>query len=260
MRLAILSDIHGNLTALEAVLADLATVGEVDLTWCLGDIAAFGPRPAECIRRIKMLAEADEGKKFKVIGGNTDRYLVTGERPKHSPAKDADAFKGKVSEWKNINDNLLWCLGQITFEDYEFLAKTLGHELAHSVDDYGYVIGYHAVPGDDEPALMPDTPEEEARDFLLDREGRLAVGGHVHRQFDRDLGDWRVVNVGSVGMSADEPGFAQWGLFTFVDGDLTIDLRRVPYDVDAVISDLYAVGYPGTGWTIRYLRPAAQES
>jgi predicted phosphodiesterase len=260
MRLAVLSDIHGNLIALEAVLADLEASGGADLTWCLGDLAAFGPRPSECIQRVKALAEADEGKKFKVIGGNTDRYLVTGERPKQQPAKDADAFIKMVSEWEIFDAAVHWTLEKLVFEDYEYLGKILGHELSKGIDGYGYAIGYHAVPGDDEARLIPETPDEEARDFLLDCEGRLALGGHIHKQFDRDLGSWRVINVGSVGMSFDSPGFAQWGLFTFDSGTVNIDLRRVPYDVDALIADFYAVGYPGTGWTARYIQPEKQKA
>ncbi|MBZ0289283.1 MAG: metallophosphatase family protein, partial [Anaerolineae bacterium] len=141
------------------------------------------------------------------------------------------------------------------FEDYEYLAKIQGHELSKDVKAYGGVIGYHAIPGDDEARLTPETPAEEALDDLLDREGRLGIGGHIHRQFDRDLGAWRIVNVGSVGMSFDSPGFAQWGLFTFENDSVTVDLRRIPYDVDVLIADFYAVGYPGTGWTARYLQP-----
>lgn len=259
MRLAVLSDIHGNLVALEAVLADIQAATP-DITWCLGDIAAFGPRPAECVRRVKALAEADEGKTFKVIGGNTDRYLVTGERPKQPPAQDADAFKKMVAEWETFNAGINWCLEKLAFDDYEYLAKTLGHELSKGIDSYGHVIGYHAVPGDDEARLTPDTPDEEARDVLLDQEGRLGIGGHIHKQFERDLGSWRVVNVGSVGMSFDSPGFAQWGLFTFEDGAVTVDLRRLPYNVDALIADFYAVGFPGTGWTARYLQPDKQKA
>src|SRR5215475_4471928 len=108
MRLAVLSDIHGNVLALEAVLADITAVGEIDLTWCLGDLAAFGPRPAECVQRVKALAEAEEGKKFKVIGGNTDRYLVTGERPKQQPAKDAEAFKKMAAYVESLDANIHW--------------------------------------------------------------------------------------------------------------------------------------------------------
>ncbi len=254
MRLAIFSDIHGNLTALEAVLQDMEQVGGIDLTWCLGDLAAFGPRPVECIRRVKALAEADEGKKFKVIGGNTDRYLITGERPKFPMAADDAAFQKSKAEWRNLNNGILWAVDQLSFEDYEFLKKINEHELSKKIDGYGYAIGYHAIPGNDETNLTPETPENEARDFLLDREGRLAFGGHIHRQMDRDLGRWRVVNVGSVGMPFDVKGQASWGLFTFENGEATLELRRVPFDVDAVIADLGAVGFPNVEWSAGRLR------
>ena len=254
MRLAIFSDVHGNLTALEAVLHDIEQVGGIDLTWCLGDLAAFGPRPAECIRRLRALAEVDEGKKFKVIGGNTDRYMITGERPKHPFVEDEAAFEQKKVEWRSLNDGILWGVDQLSFEDYEFLKKINGHELGKKIDGYGYVIGYHAIPGNDETALFPDTPEDEARDFFLDREGRLGVGGHTHVQMDRDLGNWRAINVGSVGFPTDVKGQAGWGLFTFEDGKAQVELRRVPFDVEAVIAELGAVGYPQVEWTAGRLR------
>jgi predicted phosphodiesterase len=249
MRLAVLSDIHGNLIALEAALADMASVGAVDLTWCLGDLSAFGSRPAECVQRICALAEADEGKRFKVIGGNTDRYLVTGERmPVKPQPEDAAALQKTVAALKTLNTGLLWCMEQLTFEDYSFLQKRLGHEVSKAVDGYGTVVGYHAVPGNDETILLPDTPDEVARDLLLDAEGCLGIGGHIHRQYDRDLGRWRIVNVGSVGMSFDAPGYAQWGLFTFEGDRVTVELRRVPYDLDAFGRDLHQVGHPAPGW------------
>jgi predicted phosphodiesterase len=229
-------------------------VGGIDLTWCLGDLAAFGPRPVECIRRLKALAEADEGKKFKVIGGNTDRYLLTGERPKSPMAETDEAFQKAKADWRSLNDGLLWGVDQLSFEDYEFLKKINGHELGKKIDGYGYVIGYHAIPGNDEPALFPDTPEDEARDFFLDREGRLGVGGHTHVQMDRDLGNWRAINVGSVGLPTDVKGQAGWGLFIFEDGKAQVELRRVPFDVETVIAELGAVGYPQVEWTSRRLR------
>ncbi|MBZ0277404.1 MAG: metallophosphoesterase [Anaerolineae bacterium] len=257
MRLAVISDIHGNLAALEAVLHDLEQVGGADMTWCLGDLAAFGPRPVECVRRIKALAEVDEGKQFKVIGGNTERYLVNGTRPKTPSAPDEESFKKRAAGWSQRDQGLNWTVGQLEFADYEFLKKIRERELGLDVKDYGYVIGYHGTPGDDEGRLTPETPAHEALDSLLDREGRLGIGGHIHVQMDRDLGAWRAVNVGSVGLSFDHPGEAEWGLFTFTGNDVTVDLRRVPFDVEAVIADLRAVGYPSVDFVANWLRNGA---
>lgn len=265
MRLAVISDIHGNLVALEAVLADLEAAGGADLTWCLGDLAAFGPRPAECVARIRGLAQVTatgengettkESKTFRVIGGNADRYLVTGERLRDPSAKDAAEFASLADRWQQRDSILNWGVGKLAWEDYEYLKAIRGRELWHEVEGYGTVIGYHAVPGNDESFLRPETSAEEAADYLLDREGHLGIGGHTHFQMDRQVGRWRLVNVGSVGLSFEQPGIAQYGLFDFAGGDVTVTLRQVAYDVAAVIDDLQAVGHPYPQWFSNRIRP-----
>lgn len=255
MRLAVFSDIHGNLTALEAVLADLDAAGGADRVWVLGDLAAFGPRPSACIARLRTLRENQGQDNVQIIGGNTDRYLVTGERLRAQPAADEVAFSKLAQAWQERDTILNWCVGQLTWADYEELKGLLGRELDLHVPGYGHVIGYHGTPGNDEGFLTPETDVEEAEDMLLDREGRLGVGGHIHRQMDRELGRWRVINVGSVGMSFDAPSFAQWGLFTFADGALTVDLRRVAYDVSQLEADLHAAGHPLPVWFMQIVRP-----
>src|SRR5215468_12577089 len=99
MRLAILSDIHGNLLALQAVLDDLKQAGGADKTWVLGDLCAFGPRPAECIQILRELKEAE------IIGGNTDRYVITGQLPRwrgDAKPKDDEQWRAvpfQMREW-----------------------------------------------------------------------------------------------------------------------------------------------------------------
>lgn len=256
MRIAAISDIHGNLTALETVLDDLNSVGEVDLIWVLGDLAALGPRPAECIQKLIELREKHGKDKVKIIGGNTDRYMVTGERFPTPPAEDEAAFDTLAERWTVRDAILNWNQVRIDWEEYEFLKSILGKEVAKTIEGYGTVIGYHAIPGDDESmALRPDTSDEEANDALLDREGRLAVGGHTHLQMDRTLKDWRVINIGSVGLSFSQPGIAEWALLTFEDGDVTVDLRSIPYSVEALKADLDAVGYPEPKWLLSLITP-----
>ena len=256
MRLAIFSDIHGNLIAFEAILADLETIGEVDTIWCLGDLAAMGSRPSECIQKIQDLRESYGKEKFKVISGNTDRYFVTGERFPQRPAKDAEAYEKMVAGLTTMNSILSWNLSQLTWDNYEFLAKILRRELRQHVQGYGDVIGFHAIPGNDEAmVLRPDSDDEEARDALLDRAGRLAVCGHTHLVMDRDLGNWRVINPGSVGASLSQPGHAEWALLTFENGKANVDFRAIPYDVEAAIADLAATNCPQPEWLSSKLRP-----
>ncbi|MBX3061860.1 MAG: metallophosphoesterase family protein [Anaerolineae bacterium] len=246
MRLAVLSDIHGNLLALEAALNDLATAGGADKVWVLGDLCAFGPRPQESLQRLRDLKGA------QIISGNADRYLVTGSRPPNRVKEEA--------EWLDLprvlverEANFGWTVSQLRFEEAEYLAK-LPPELDMQVAGYGYVIGYHGAPGNDEYNLLPDTPDEEVLDQLSDREGRLGFGGHTHRPMDRDLGWWRAVNVGSVGMPMDEMR-ASYALVTFEGDQAQIDLRRVDYDVEAVIADLQQRN-PSWQWVVGRLTAA----
>lgn len=253
MRLAIISDIHGNLFALEAVIKDLESVGEVDLIWCLGDLAAWGTRPAESVARVRELQEQYGDKKFKLIGGNTDRYIVAGQRPVIPPAKDAEGMQKRSATFKMRDDILNWALEKLSWEDYEFMAKTLGRELRTRVDGYGDVIGYHGIPGDDDSiALRPDAPEEEALDALLDRAGRLAIGGHTHFVMDKQLGGWRVTNPGSIGLSMTDPNFAEWALISFEGDEATIDFRKVPCDFQQMIDEMERVGYPHPQWILNF--------
>ncbi|NOG49305.1 MAG: metallophosphoesterase [Chloroflexi bacterium] len=176
-------------TALNVVLDDLAASGPFDVTWCLGDLAAFGPRPLECVDVIRRLAETDEGKTFKVIGGNTDRYLIGGERLRVGAAQDEAELKRLAGELQTRDTMLNWSMGALDWENYKFLRTILRRELATNVPGYGVVLGFHAVPGDDEAFLTDSTPDELVADIMLDREGRLGIGGHTHRQA-QPLGRW----------------------------------------------------------------------
>src|SRR5215213_1440461 len=93
MRFAIFSDVHGNLTALDVMLDDLARIGEVDQIWCLGDFVALGSRPAQCIQRLRALHEQLGKEKVRYIGGNTDRYIITSERPRLDAPADEAAYE-----------------------------------------------------------------------------------------------------------------------------------------------------------------------
>jgi predicted phosphodiesterase len=245
MRWAVLADIHGNRWAFEAMLADAATVGEIDLWWCLGDLAAFGGQPAWCLAKLREL-QAQQGKeKFKIIGGNTDRYLVTGERMPMPAVSDEAKFAQRQRIYTQRDEQLNWNLAQLSYTDYEFLRHSSGRELQHRVEGYGQVIGFHAIPGNDEAlSLRPNSTDEEALDALLDREGRLALAGHTHLALDRTVGNWRIVNPGSVGMSFAKPGYAEWALLTFEAGVCRVDLRAIPYAVEAALAAAQADGMP----------------
>ena len=249
MRLAVFGDIHGNLPALQAALADIDRCGEFDQIWCLGDLAALGGEPAECMQTIMQRREGWGEDRFMLLGGNTDRYLVTGARIALPPPKEASDFPAHRDAILSMSAIYAWNMRQLGWDEYALLRDSLGRELKLDVAGYGRVVGFHAIPGDDEStALRPDSPDEEAADALLDRAGRLALCGHTHQAFDRALPGWRVVNPGSVGMSASNPGAAEWALLEWQDGELHVELRRAAYDMEATLCGWAAQGHPRSDW------------
>ena len=249
MRLALLSDIHGNFPALQAVLADMDRRGDFDLIWCLGDLAALGGQPQDCVQALVSLREKRGEDAVKIIGGNTDRYLVTGARIAFPPPQAEEDFSAFRSNILSMSAIYQWNMERLGWAEFTLLRDILGRELKLDIEGYGRVIGFHAIPGDDESvALRPDSADEEAADALLDRGGRLALCGHTHLALDRQVEGWRVINPGSVGLSIGNPGVAEWAILQWQDGALTVDLRRVPYDVDATLNAWEKLDYPEMDW------------
>lgn len=245
MRLAVLSDIHGNQLAFQAVLDDLKKTGPVDRVWVLGDLCLMGPRPVECLQMVRAIPNVH------VISGNTDRYLVTMTMPARPTPKDEEAWNKSRQEYRGWSDTLLWTADQLGFADMDYLAK-LHYGLEVHVPGYGYTIGYHGSPGNDEYLLMPDTPDEEVLDQFLDAEGWLGFGGHTHYPMDRNLDRWRVVNVGSIGLPRDERR-ACYVIADITPADANIQFRRVEYDLEAVVGDFRSQNHPAAEMMIGHL-------
>src|SRR5689334_13824985 len=114
MRFAIFSDVHGNLAALDVMLSDLASIGEVDQIWCLGDFVLLGSRPAQCIQRLRDLYEQHGKEKVRFIGGNTDRYIVMGERPNRGIAADEAAYESRRTLLRQYEAVYQWTFNQLS--------------------------------------------------------------------------------------------------------------------------------------------------
>ena len=224
---AALYDVHGNLPALDAVLADEA-FARADAVVVGGDVAA-GPLPAEVLDRLAALAPP-----VRWVRGNADREVVAhfdGGDTDHSlygpdaPAERADAFAA----------------GRITRAHRDLLA---GFEDVVRLDGALYC---HGSPRSDEEIITALTPEARLAPMLAGVQEALVVCGHTHHQFELRAGAQRVVNAGSVGMPYEGEAGAYWLLV--VDGEP--DLRRTDYDVDAAAPALRASGFPDVDDLIR---------
>jgi predicted phosphodiesterase len=213
VKVAALYDVHGNVRALDAVLAELEGE-EVDAIVLGGDVVG-GPWPAETLARLRSLAGD-----VRWLRGNGERELLgTGGL---APAETTEFVRGGL-----------------TGADAEELAG-LPLSLSLEVDGLGPVLFCHATPRDDAEIRTALSSDERWLEVLDGVAEPVVVCGHTHVQFDRAVGAKRIVNAGSVGMPyEDEPG-AYWALL-----GLDVQLRRTPYDVEATLCEIAGSGFPG---------------
>lgn len=226
---AVLSDIHGVLPALEAVLAEPEVVA-AERVVITGDIAA-GPQPVAVLDRLVAL-----GERAIWVRGNADRELVEYRRG------------GRMS----IPDPVApWAAEQLRDDQVELLAS-LPTSVVRSVAGLGQVCFCHATPRDDEEVVLVDSrPARWAEVFAgLPEATRTVVCGHTHMPFARLAGGRLVVNPGSVGMPYGRGG-AHWALL-----GPGVSLRRTLFDADAACARVAAEsGYPdAAAWADEYVR------
>ena len=212
--IAVISDIHGNLWALQAVLQDLDRVGPSQVI-VAGDLALGGPRPAECVELVRRRG-------YRAIRGNTDEWLFS--------APDA------------VTDAISWASTQLSDADRRYLAGLpFLWRLPHEAGD---LVVVHATPWSISDVVPPDAPEPLVRRVFAEAEAAAVAYGHIHIAYVRELGDKLLVNPGSVGLPFDGDQRASYAMLSVEGGRWRATLRRVPYDVAAAVGALRGSGNP----------------
>jgi putative phosphoesterase len=233
MRLAVISDIHGNLVALEAVLTDIAQQ-HCDQIICLGDVVEDGPNPRECLHKILELG-------CETIMGNTDERMLKfhGQTP--------DSSVEGVSHRRNF-----WSANQLDHADCE-LIKTFKPFLNLELGGLS-LIAYHGSPLSNTDPIEQSTSSEELETFFTGHSADLFVGGHTHRPFCINHFEARVINPGSVGLpyrvpkdnKEFRPFIAEYAMLEVRENDVGVDLRQVKVDPGLVRESVLQSAMPGT--------------
>jgi predicted phosphodiesterase len=243
-----MSDIHGNSIALDAVLADIEAADGVDEHWVLGDIVAMGPDPIGVLDRIAAFPTVS------VLRGNTDRYVLTGERPPPSVA-DAAADPDLVPVVAEIAGSFAWTEGCIADSPWVQWLTELPLTFRRTLPDGTRVLAVHASPGaDDGPGIDPRADDEAQATLLAGCDADLVFGGHTHRPVDRMLGPVRAINLGSVSNPVAPDLRASYVILDAGRDRYRVEHRRVAYDCDAVIAELERLNHPGRAWLISHHR------
>jgi putative phosphoesterase len=233
-RVAVLSDVHGVLPALEAVLAE-PDVAAAELIVLTGDIAA-GPQPVQTLDLLLSL-----GDRVVWVGGNCERELVTAAR--------GNDVAEPISAWAGA---------RLRAEQVELL-DGLPRSVTLEVRGLGEVLFCHATPRDDEEFVLVDSPPDRWAE-VLDGAPDTVVCGHTHMPYVR-LADRRtIVNPGSVGMPYGTTG-AHWALLGGADGP-AIQLRRTHYDRASAADAIEAAcDFPDIAeWTRFFIREPASDT
>lgn len=235
MRLAIISDIHGNLTALEAVIADLRKTSP-DQVLHGGDLAAGGARPAEIVDRMRALG-------WDGVLGNTDEMLFR---------------SASLTEFAARSPHLQR-LFEVIREMAEFTRESLGAEriawlsTLPTTRSVGSLALVHASPASTWLSPGVHATENELESTYEPLGSRVVVFGHIHHPYVRELGKRTVANSGSVSLSCDGDPRASYLL---IDDDVPT-IRRVEYDLAAEVKALAASRIPHAAWAAQSLERAS---
>ena len=228
--LAVFGDVHGNLEALEAVLADLEKTGVGELV-CLGDVASFGPQPCETLRRVQALG-------CPVVMGNADWEML-----------DTPTLEALKNSGTTFFDIASWCAEQLTDADRDFIRTfqpTVRLELGNLP-----ILCFHGSPHSYNDEIVATTPDETLVELFQERTP-LMFGGHTHTQLLRRFENVTFINPGSVGLPfelfpdgrARNPAWAEYALVDVVQGQPSVTFCRIPYDITPVLAAAKTGGMP----------------
>jgi len=231
MRVAVVSDIHGNLRAFQAVLADLRQVAP-DLVVHGGDLAAGGAHPADIIDQLRSLG-------WPGVRGNTDEMLWSRESLAEYAAANPQIERLLAMVQETIPATLL-SIGE------ERLRWLEGLPSLYSKEGFSLV---HASPDDLWRAPMPNASDDELRSTYGSLGAPMVVYGHIHQPYIRRLQGMTIANTGSVSQSYDGDRRAS---YLIMDGE-SIAIRRVEYDVESEAKELLRSALPHAEWLARIL-------
>jgi predicted phosphodiesterase len=213
VRIAALADVHGNATALEAVLAQLEREQPDRIVSC-GDLT-WGALPRETLALLEPWLD-----RTVFVRGNSERELL-----------ERKLIDSDVARWQHTQHDAA------ELRDY---VRVTQPRAVVDVDGLGPTLFCHGSPRSDEECVTVATPDERVAEFTAGVEEACVVTAHTHMQYDRRVGRTRLLNPGSVGLPYEpEPGNAYWALL-----GPDVELRRTPYDLDAALERMRAAGMP----------------
>ncbi|MAF12330.1 hypothetical protein CMK11_17935 [Candidatus Poribacteria bacterium] len=248
MRIALMSDIHGNAIALDAVLDDLRHVGAPDAVVIVGDLAAIGHDPVGVLQRLADLPNTS------AVRGNTERYTTSADRPPPT-LEQAAADPAILPALVSVAHSFAWTQGAVTAAGWFEWLRALPLDLRLALPDGSALLAVHASPGRDDgagihPALSPDELRQQAAGADAD----VVCVGHTHWPMSVDIDGTRVVNLGSVSNGFPPDLRASYVVIDAASTGVSVEHRRVDYDRAAVVAELRRLRHPAADYISGLMR------
>ncbi|MCZ2126205.1 MAG: metallophosphatase family protein [Anaerolineales bacterium] len=240
MRIGFISDIHGNFTALEAVLADIQAQG-VDQLICLGDTVSLGPQPRHVLNALREWNAA-------TIMGNHDQAVLEPQR----------CAEFEITE--HLIPDLYWTRDHLPEEDLRYIAAFSATQSVQFENGL-QLLAYHGSPKKTTHLVLATTPVETLNDYFEGQSASIFIGGHSHVQMQRRHGNTLFLNTGSVGNAFQfaytnniPPRLVNWAEYAVVEqsgNSFHADMRRVYFDIEKLLVQVGVSDLPGAEWWFR---------
>jgi putative phosphoesterase len=227
MRIAVISDVHANLPALQAVIDDVTSIG-CDAVWSAGDLVGRGPHPNEVVEEVRRLA-------IPCVQGNWDEALGMGREVTGSiwasPEAEAEGYA-----------SLAWTASRLSEENCSWL-RQLPATMRMEIEGRTALI-FHGTPLKQNEYLWEDRPSRYFARIASDEGDDIFCFGHTHQTFQRVLGPAHFVAAGSVGCGGEGDSRARYAVLYVTDSEVVVGFRSVEYDQESVARDMAAAGLP----------------
>lgn len=224
IRVAVFSDVHGNLQGVSAVVDAIREAGSFDRIIAAGDFCLNGPEPAEALDLVVDVAT-------DMLYGNTDRDIVDGGVQED----DLDTKKPDIIEWTRA---------QLGPRRIELLSK-LPSSVSVEAGDGSRLLVVHANPQDVDRHIFPDASEDDVAELVGDTRAAVLAFGHLHIPYTREFRGMILADIASAGLPRDGDRRATWGEFVWTaEAGWSVTIHRVEYDHQRTVQRMFEVGMP----------------
>ena len=236
MKYAVIADIHGNGSALDAILGEISQEESIEGVLVLGDVAVGGPDPCEVVKRLQELENP------LCLAGNSDRWMIDGVSTGMFGKSEADI---NIEAVLSVARMCGWTEALLANNGYMEWIKNLPDRIELALPNGKKALAVHGSPASDEKGFMASTPESEQKKLLMDCKADMVLAGHTHVEYHNQIGNTEIHVIPSAGIPTGPDHSAPYAILEAAGDNVDLHIRKVGYDTKPVIERLKSQNHPG---------------